>query len=244
MSSVSNTNQQNSPFNTALEPEAVSVLVENTKQFILGIQNEAEININGLLETRDLLIKAVQEKINHITHIRQIRIEGHYHISHNINVASLSVVIGIKMGLRPDELKRIALAGIVHDVGKIKIPLQILLKPDKLTEKEYELVKLHVPLGYKIVRDELKLDALICRAVLEHHECYDGSGYPRHISGQDLHIISQILAVSDTFDALSSNRVYAKEKTSGEIVKEMLSVNYRFSPQALYTLIHMIKFSS
>jgi HD-GYP domain-containing protein (c-di-GMP phosphodiesterase class II) len=226
----------------ALAPNVMEGVIENVKQFILSIEHEAEINVDGLLTTRDILLKELQDKSNHVNNIRRVRIEEHYHISHNVNVASIALFLAIRMGLKQEELKHIALAGIVHDVGKIKIPLQILLKPDKLTPKEYELVKLHVPLGHKIVKDEIKLDPIICRVVLEHHERYDGSGYPKRLSGTDQHLFSQILGVADTFDALSSNRVYAKPKSPGEIVKELLSMSYMFNTQIVHTLIHMIRF--
>jgi HD-GYP domain-containing protein (c-di-GMP phosphodiesterase class II) len=238
--------EQNNNFhkiNCCLAKETVYTVVESIKMFILSIENEAEVDLNGLLETRDILLKEVQDKASKLNSLREIRIDEHYHISHNINVASIATILGVKIGLKQDELKLLMLAGLVHDVGKIKIPIQILLKPDKLTSKEFELVKLHVPLGYKIVKDEIGLHKTVCRTVMEHHERYDGSGYPRRLSGHDQHQFSQIIAVADIFDALSSNRVYAKPKTPAEIVKEMLAVSYAFNPLILHTLIHMIRFS-
>ena len=227
-----------------LAEDIISKISENLKQFIISIENEAEISHNGLNETRDILIKEIQENFSHISYIRQVCIESHYHISHSINVSAMAILIGIKIGLRAESLKVLGLAGLVHDLGKIKIPYQVLLKGGKMTSKERELYKLHVPLGYKMAKDELKFDPLICRVILEHHERNDSSGYPRGLATQDLHLYSQIIAVVDNFDMLMNKSLNVRINTVSEVIKEMLSENHKYNPQALHTLAHMIRYNS
>lgn len=226
-----------------LSPDAISIVVEGLKQFIISIQNEAAIKDSGIFETRDLLIKEVQEKFASLEYIRQVCIEEHHLVSHSFNVASLSLVIAIKIGLRQDDLKNLTLAALVHDVGKIKLPYKIIAKHLKLTPKELELYKLHVPLGFKIARDELKFDPLICRIILEHHERYDGSGYPKAISGHDQHLFSQIIAVVDNFDMMLNNSINPTPFSVNEVAKDMLGNSHKFSPQVLHSLVHMIRYS-
>lgn len=97
----------------------------------------------------------------------------------------------------------------MHDIGKIGIPDRILLKPGKLESDEYEIMKTHSELGYKILKNS-KRPLLQAAAVIahEHHEKWDGSGYPRSLSGEQIHIYGRIIALSDVFDALSCERVY------------------------------------
>lgn len=226
--------------NLGLSNEVRKKVVENFKQLILSLEHEAEIKVSGLLETSVLLVKELQENHGHISTISDVRINDSYHISHNINVASLSVVIGIKMGMRIDDLKKLALACLIHDIGKLKIPKQILSKPERLAPKEFELVKLHVPLGAKMAKEELKMNKEICDIILQHHERFDGSGYPRGLPNSDTHLFAQIIALTDSFDALSSDRPYAKVKAPKDIIKEFLSMNSKFNPQVLHTLIYMV----
>lgn len=233
-------NEQSNEKASESTSEVTNYVVENFKQLILSIQNEAEIKSEGLLETAATISKEVQEKISKMDSITELRIDDNYHISHNINVASLSVAIGAKMGLKQEELKRLSLCCLVHDIGKLKIPMPIILKPDKLSPKEYELVKLHVPLGVKMAKEELMLKPEICKIILQHHERFDGTGYPKGISGHDLHLFSQIIAVTDCFDALSSERIYARPKSPREIIKELLGTSSKFNPQVLQTLIYMV----
>ncbi|MEW5818833.1 MAG: HD domain-containing phosphohydrolase [Cyanobacteriota bacterium] len=244
---MSTKNPSDKPDNTKnkciLNPDVVKTIIENYKQFILSVQNEAQIKATGLLETRDILIRELQEKFGHISYIRQVCIDEHHLISHSINVASLAIVVGTKIGLRQDDLKNLALAGLVHDVGKIKIPYQIILKHGQLNPKEFELYKLHVPLGFKIARDELKIDPIICRVIIEHHERNDGTGYPRGITEYDLHDYSKIIGVIDTFDLSINASINKRPLSVGEIAKELLSSGNKFSPQPLHTIVHMLRYS-
>lgn len=225
----------------ALSDEQVTRLVENVKQFLIAAQAEKGINIDGLVETREYLIKAVQDVVNSLNHIGEIRIVEYSYAAHVINVASISTVIAIKMGFKPEDIRKIALGALVHDVGKVKIPWQILEKPNKLTPKEFDLFKLHVPLGFKMAKDELNLDPIICRIILEHHEHYDGTGYPKKLSAPDMHSFSQLVCVANYYENLSTSKYDSKPKSCSDVVKDLLSMNTWFNPQYLYTLVHMIK---
>ena len=112
-----------------------------------------------------------------------------------------------ELGLAPARLRELAIGGLVHDVGKLSVPDEILQKPGALTEVEYEVIKRHAELGSELVR-QLGFSAQVARLVLNHHERLDGSGYPRGLGAPDLDIETRILAVCDVFDALLSKRVY------------------------------------
>jgi HD-GYP domain-containing protein (c-di-GMP phosphodiesterase class II) len=130
-----------------------------------------------------------------------------YTAAHTRGVALRAVQVGEELGLPPARLRELAIGGLVHDVGKLSVPNEILQKPGALTDEEYDAIKRHPELGSDLVR-QLGFSAQVARLVLDHHERLDGSGYPRGLGAPDLDIETRILAVCDVFDALLSRRVY------------------------------------
>lgn len=130
-----------------------------------------------------------------------------YTAEHTRGVAMRAVQVGEELGLAPVRLRELAIGALVHDVGKLSVPTEILQKPGALTDEEYDVIKRHPELGSELVR-QLGFSAKVARLVLDHHERLDGSGYPRGLGAPDLDIETRILAVCDVFDALLSRRVY------------------------------------
>lgn len=130
---------------------------------------------------------------------------------HVKRVSKISKLLGELYGLSSLETNCLELASTLHDIGKIGIPDSILLKPGKLTDEEYTIMKTHTEIGYNILssmkRKLLKYAGIIA---YEHHERWDGNGYPRGLKGEDIHIFSRIVTVADVFDALAAERVYKK----------------------------------
>ena len=138
---------------------------------------------------------------------------------HVKRVAEIAKLLALGYGLSLEEAEGLRLAAPIHDVGKLAIPDAILNKPGKLTVEEFSIMKTHSPIGYEMLKNSkrsiLKLGALIA---LQHHERYDGTGYPQGLKGEDIHIYGRIVALADVFDALSSVRVYKKAWSLEEIL--------------------------
>ncbi len=130
-----------------------------------------------------------------------------YTAGHQRRVATLSSAIAVAMGLPPDDVDGIYLAGIVHDIGKIYVPAEILSKPGRLTEIEFHLIKVHPQVGYDILKT-IEFPWPIATMVLQHHEKMNGSGYPQGVSGDDFLLGARILSVADVVEAISSHRPY------------------------------------
>jgi PAS domain S-box-containing protein len=132
--------------------------------------------------------------------------------NHVRRVASYARILALKAGLSERESELIADASPMHDIGKVAIADEILLKPGSFEPHEWEIMKTHSSIGYKVLsgskRELLNTSAIIAH---EHHEKYDGSGYPRELAGEDIHIYARIVAIADVFDALGSDRVYKKK---------------------------------
>lgn len=130
-----------------------------------------------------------------------------YTHGHSMRVTLYSLALAKTLNLSDDLLEEIETAGLLHDIGKIAIPDKILLKPGKLTDEEYEVIKTHPELGEKLVLSIEKLK-LISNWLKSHHERYDGKGYPDGLVGEQIPISSRIIALADTYDAMTSNRAY------------------------------------
>ena len=130
-----------------------------------------------------------------------------YTSGHSQRVAETSVVIAKELGMSQESIDKIRLAGLVHDIGKIGIKESVLHKPDKLTNEEYQLIQLHCEAGERILTPIVE-DEEILKIVRHHHERYDGGGYPDGLSGEQIPLGARIIAVADTYDAMTSKRPY------------------------------------
>jgi HD-GYP domain-containing protein (c-di-GMP phosphodiesterase class II) len=130
-----------------------------------------------------------------------------YTHGHSERVAQLAYEIAVRLQLSEVACQEIYLAGILHDIGKIGIPDTVLLKPAKLTDEEFAIIKKHPEIGYRIIEGLGKLRFAL-PGVLHHHERWDGTGYPYRLRGDQIPLMARIIAVSDAFDAMTSNRIY------------------------------------
>lgn len=126
---------------------------------------------------------------------------------HSMNVALICNVMAGWLGKSQEETDLITMAGLLHDIGKLKMPVDIITKPGKLTDEEYEIIKSHPTLGHDILL-ESNVDERIKNAAWMHHERYDGGGYPNGLVGEQIDDIARIVAIADVYDAMTANRVY------------------------------------
>lgn len=168
------------------------------------------------------LINEVLSHNNILGRLRQIETGDAYTFNHSMGVCVLSTMIGKWLNYSPGDLNRLATSALLHDIGKGKIPIEILNKPGPLTAEEFEIIKKHSVLGYEMIKGTEGMDHDICCGILQHHERMNGSGYPFGLKGERIHEFARIIAVADIFDAMTSNRVY-KTKESPFKVAEILA---------------------
>lgn len=128
--------------------------------------------------------------------------------------------IGKKMNLNAEELNELALLAILHDIGKVGVPQHILQKPGALTPTEWEEMKRHSEIGYRIAQSTPEL-SMVAELILSHHERWDGTGYPRKLKGEEIPVLCRILAVADSFDAMTNDRVYRKALPIDQVIAEL-----------------------
>ncbi|MTI71915.1 MAG: HD-GYP domain-containing protein [Firmicutes bacterium] len=170
-----------------------------------------------------------------------LEIHDKYTENHSREVANKAKRLAKFLGLNEKDIRDAYWAGIVHDIGKILIPSYILNKKGKLTDDEFFLIKKHPLWGYETLKNSDKLKD-ISEYVLYHHERWDGFGYPLGLKGDNIPLISQILAVADTWDAMRSNRSYRKALPKKEAIKEIRkNKGTQFSPRVVDVFLENIE---
>lgn len=165
-----------------------------------------------------------------LTLLNSVKDKYSYLYSHPVNVAFLSLIIGVWLNLSQEKLLNLVRAGLLHDMGKAKIKDSLLNKPEQLTLEEVEKLKSHPVIGYKILNSYNKFEPDVLRGVLFHHERMDGTGYPVGLKGESINVISRIIALADTFDALTSNRAYRKRCLPLDALKEIKETSTNLDP--------------
>lgn len=152
--------------------------------------------------------------------------------AHSMSVSLICNVIAGWFGYSDDDADILTVAGLLHDIGKIKIPRGIITKPAKLTDKEYRIIQMHPVFGYDILKDQ-PIDARIKNVALMHHERYDGKGYPRKLMGLQIDEMARIVAIADVYDAMTSNRVYREGMSPFDVIEYFEKCIDIFEPKFL-----------
>lgn len=188
---------------------AFSIIIRNVKY------------TNALLETQKVVKELSVEVMEALAHT--IDAKDEYTKGHSIRVAKYSRMIANRMGLPEERCESIYYMGLLHDLGKIGVPNEIINKPSRLTEEEYDVIKTHPGMGSGIL-GEIKTRPDLVIGARWHHERYDGTGYPDHKKGEEIPLEARIIAVADTYDAMTSNRSY-RHYLSQDRVREELEKN-------------------
>lgn len=157
-----------------------------------------------------------------LVNIVDIKSADNYTYQHCVNVAILSIIIGIQLQLKRDELYTLCMGALLHDIGKVFIPKEIILKNDKLTQGEFEIIKEHSFKGYEYLKGSFDITAPMRIIVLQHHEKVNGQGYPEQKKGNDIHKLARIVAVADVYDALTSDRPYRRALCPNEALEYIM----------------------
>ena len=192
------------------EPEQLSMIVESgIKKYDLY---SSKVQI--LQDLSELFYKTIKS----IAHALDAK--DKYTHGHSMRVTLYSLALAKTLNLPDDLFEEIEITGLLHDIGKIAIPERILHKPGKLTEEEYEIIKTHPELGERLVEGIEKLK-IVSKWLKSHHERYDGKGYPEGLIGEQIPISSRIIAIADTYDAMTSDRAYRIALSHQKAIKEI-----------------------
>jgi HD-GYP domain-containing protein (c-di-GMP phosphodiesterase class II) len=192
---------------------------EVTKKVLTDVRMGKTLDTSATKEVVNELVLTCLNSPNVFPNMTRLKDFDDYTFTHSLNVSIISIAIGRRLGKSPSELNLIGTAGIMHDLGKMKIPEKILNKPDKLTDEEFRIMKQHPVRGYDLLKYYSKLPEDVLLSVLQHHEKADGSGYPGGINEKQINPMAKIIAIADVYDAVTSDRVYHQGKSPAEALK-------------------------
>ncbi len=197
---------------------------KSTDDFKIVLRDLSAGKTSSIEKTKEIVETVYSQNKQHrqiVDCITQIRESDEYTYYHSLNVSMLSMLIGKWLRLPEDDTRRLTQAGLLHDIGKCRIPPEIINKPDKLSDEEFAEMKKHSEYGYYLVQHLDDIDKLVMETVLYHHEREDGSGYPMGLHGAQIPLYAKIVSVADTFAAMTANRPY-RMKSSPFTVFELL----------------------
>ena len=188
----------------------------------IGITGKLQKLISALVNKNNQLYEEQQIMVGSLSEL--VETQSHETGQHVKRVAAYTEILCRAMGLSEEETWKISVASMMHDVGKICVPREILHKPGKLTEEEFSEIKKHVDYGYKLLENSPgEIMRLAAKIAWQHHERYDGKGYQNELSGENINIYARAVAVADVFDALVSKRCYKKSWTPSQAREEILN---------------------
>ena len=210
-----------------VSPSLRSKTVNNIKKSFQDVCNANPNQVTYILDQQskvignmvDDLLSTILGSEEVLTVLTDAYLYDEYLYQHSFQVTLYSISIAKEMGYSIDDLRLIGIGAMLHDIGKLLIPKEILTKNAALTEDEYKVMKEHTRYGFDLLRNLHSISLLVAHCAFQHHERLDGSGYPRGIVDFEIHPFAKIIAVADVFDAMTTNRVYRKKLHPSEGIK-------------------------
>lgn len=211
--------------------EGIQYLYQNTED---GSFAEATRNI------ADELMNAIFENDAVAVDISMLKVSDEYTFKHSVDVATMAMIIGKKYGLTQEEVREIGISGLLHDVGKSKIPLEVLNKPGKLSDEEFAMMKQHSLFGFQILKDKPEFSEGIKMGVLQHHEKINGKGYPVGTPAEKIHKYAKIICVADVYDALVTERPYKSAFSKRDAVEMIMAMTQEMDLTAMQSFLESV----
>jgi len=211
--------------------------VSGFEQLFIQAIHEGRLRDDDVNESFNPLITNFREEHDVVSLLLLLNTKDEYTYQHSVQVGMLSYYIALWIGRGEEEALHIGKAGYLHDIGKCRVDSSILNKPGVLTDEEFNAIKQHPVHGFDIIQQSFQ-DELLAKAVLQHHERLDGSGYPYGILAPHIHTAARIVAVADTYSAMISSRVYREKRDLLFVLKELYAQSFgKLDPAITHTFI-------
>ena len=198
---------------------------------------ESDSNASLAQNISDTILNDVLKKDGVGLNLDELKVSDEYTFKHSVDVAAGSIILAKYLGLGADNIRDIGTAGVLHDIGKIMIPNEILNKNGKLTDKEFAVIKNHPVYGYQMLSKNQSIAEPIRRAVLYHHEKFCGGGYPSGLKGNEIPLYARVLSVIDVFDALVTERPYHKAYSVADTLEIMYTMYAQFDAEVFQAFL-------
>jgi HD-GYP domain-containing protein (c-di-GMP phosphodiesterase class II) len=223
------------------EHRKAAKIIQSSRREIMSMFKD--LRMGKVIEAANVmpLVEEISASVSRNAHalisLVRLKTADDYTYMHSIAVSALMTNLARELKLSEAEVKQSGLAGLMHDMGKAEVPVQILNKPGSLTDNEFDVIRLHPQNGYDMLVKANITDPVTLDVCLHHHEKIDGSGYPGHLEGENISIYARMGAICDVYDALTSTRAYKPGWEPGIALKRMASWSGHFDPKVLEAFV-------
>ena len=213
------------PVSLDQEVERAAEICHQAKKAVVSMFEEARmgkaVDVGGAKQLVEEIADSVARNPGALISLARLKTVDDYTYMHSVAVCAMMVALGKQLGLDEAQVRASGQAGLLHDLGKAVMPMEVLNKPGKLTDAEFAIIKSHPQEGHKMLADGANVDTMSLDVCLSHHEKVDGSGYPRRLKGDEISLFAKMGAVCDVYDAITSNRPYKSGWDPAESLRKM-----------------------
>jgi putative nucleotidyltransferase with HDIG domain len=225
LSAVATASKDVAPVSTAVELERAAKICLQSKRAVISMFEEARmgkaVDTGGAQKLVEEITDSVIRNPGALISLARLKSADDYTYMHSVAVCAMMVALAKQMGLDEAKVRSAGMAGLMHDLGKAQMPMEVLNKPGKLTDEEFAIIKTHPEEGYKLLQTGVDVDPVIMDVCLHHHEKTDGSGYPKGLKSDEISLFAKMGAVCDVYDAITSNRPYKAGWDPAESLRKM-----------------------
>ena len=226
------------------EIERATQALNRSKQAVMALFAEARL---GKTVNTDLCHPVVEEVAASLARnpsafvsLARLKSRDDYTYMHSVAVCALMIGLARQLGLSEDEVREAGLAGLLHDIGKMQMPLEVLNKPGSLTDDEFRVMKTHPEHGYELLRGGAQVPASALDVTLHHHEKFDGTGYPHRLAGDQISLMARMGAICDVYDAITSSRPYRNAWDPAGSLQRMAQWKGHFDPAVFQAFLRSV----
>jgi putative nucleotidyltransferase with HDIG domain len=232
------------PTTMAEELGRAQAVMRQSREKVVSMFSDARlgkaVDAQACLPMVEEISDSVSRNPNALVNLARLKRQDDYTYMHSVAVCALMVALAHRLGLAPDQAREAGMAGMLHDIGKAKMPLDVLNKPGRLTDLEFDVMRSHPERGWELLEagggaSEVALD--VC---LHHHERIDGTGYPHKLAGDQISLFARMGAVCDVYDAITSDRPYKRGWGPGEAIRQMVQWKGHFDPVVFQAFVKTV----
>jgi HD-GYP domain-containing protein (c-di-GMP phosphodiesterase class II) len=230
------------PVSAAVEIQRAAKICYQAKQAVVSMFEEARmgnsVNEGGAKQLVEEISESIARNPGALISLARLKTADDYTYMHSVAVCAMMVALSRQLGLTDAQTRSLGLAGLMHDLGKAVMPMEVLNKPGKLSQSEFDIIKSHPVEGHKMLLTGRHPDPIVLDVCLNHHEKTDGSGYPKGLKGDEISLFAKMGAVCDVYDAITSNRPYKLGWDPAESLRKMAEwANGHFDPKVFQAFV-------
>jgi len=219
-------------------------LCARSKEAVISMFNDVRMGQALQFEQADALVTEISDSVmrhpNALISLARLKNADEYTYMHSVAVCALMIALARQLGLVESQVREAGLAGLLHDIGKMAIPNEVLNKPGKLSDAEFVVVRDHPLAGAQMLRDSQQVSDVVLDVCLHHHEKFDGTGYPHRLAGEQISLFARMGTVCDVYDAITSNRPYKAGWDPAESIRKMAEWKGHFDPVVFQAFIKTV----